>query len=72
MNIVYQSDSGVAILSPCIDCGLTVLEIGNKDVPVGVPFWIMDVGAFSDIPVESWEIDKSIEPDGIGGNYDQN
>lgn len=71
MKIIYQSDYGVAFLSPA-DCRLTALEIGQKDVPEGLPFWLVNEADLPlDIPQEAWELDEAAlgEPDGIGGTY---
>ena len=70
-RIVYQlPDQPAAILIPC-DCGLTLEQIGKKDVPDGIPFWIVDA---STIPTDrtfrdAWELDLDNigEPDGFGG-----
>ena len=70
-RIVYQlPEQPVAILIPC-ECGLTLEQIGKKDVPAGVPFWIVEA---SDIPADrslrgAWELDVASmgEPCGVGG-----
>ena len=70
-RIVYQLvGQPVSILIPC-NCGLSVLQIGEKDVPADVPFWIVEA---SDIPSDrtyrdAWEIDPAQmgEPAGVGG-----
>lgn len=68
--IVYQHGFGVAVVRPC-ECGLTVEQIGAKDVPSGVPFWIVQDDA---IPVDrsmrdAWQLDIEAlgEPAGYGG-----
>ena len=71
MRIVYQQfEQPAAIIIPC-ECGLTLEQIGRKDVPVGVPFWIVDA---STIPADrtfrdAWELDTASmgEPSGFGG-----
>lgn len=56
--IVYPNDTGgVAVLTPCLDCGLTVQQIAAKDVPPGKPFKIMNK---ADLPAhdeffDAWE-----------------
>ena len=56
--IIYPNDnSGVSILTPAPDCGLTIEEIAAKDVPTGKPYKIVDV---ADIPTDrtfrnAWE-----------------
>lgn len=70
-RIVYQlPDQPVAILIPC-DSGLTLEQIGKKDVPTGVPFWIVGTET---IPTDrtfrdAWELDVASmgEPSGFGG-----
>lgn len=70
-RIVYQlNEQPVAILIPC-ECGLTLEQIGQKDVPHGVPFWIVDA---STIPTDrtyrdAWQLDVASmgEPNGFGG-----
>lgn len=56
-RIIYLLEGdGVAIITP-VDCGLTIEEIAEKDVPDGVPFKIIDM---SDLPTDrtfrdAWE-----------------
>lgn len=67
-RIIYPTDeSGVAVIIPVSDCGLTIDEIAAKDVPAGIPFKIVSV---ADIPSDrsyraAWEADFS-NPDGHG------
>jgi len=55
--IIYPNDNGgVAIIIPA-DCGLTIEQIADKDVPAGKPYKIVDV---ADIPTDrtfrnAWE-----------------
>lgn len=57
-RIIYPTpEGGVAIVIPATECGLTIEEIADKDVPPGVPFKIVDV---SEIPEDrtfraAWE-----------------
>lgn len=70
-RIVYQlPELPVAIVTPC-ECGLTLEQIGKKDVPAGVPFWIVEASA---IPADrtfrdAWQLDVASmgEPSGFGG-----
>lgn len=70
-RIVYQlAGHPVAVMVPG-ECGLTVEQIGKKDVPHGAPFWIVDVGM---IPTDrtlrnAWDLDIGSmgEPSGFGG-----
>ena len=56
--ILYQEvDGGVGIINPILECGLTVEEIAEKDVPAGRPYKIVDV---SEVPSDrtfrnAWE-----------------
>jgi hypothetical protein len=56
-RIIYPNDDdGVAIIVPA-DCGLTIEQIADKDVPVGKPYKIVDM---ADIPTDrtfrnAWE-----------------
>lgn len=59
-RIIYPGDNGiVAIIQPMPNCGLTIQEVADKDVPEGKPYKIVDV---SEIPTDStfrnaWEGD---------------
>jgi hypothetical protein len=64
--IVYtQSNNQVAVLMPCTT-ELTLLEIGIKDVPIDIPFWIIDENKFPDTPQETWKLENMGEPSGYG------
>ena len=70
-RIVYQlPGQPVAIVIPC-ECGLTLEQIGKKDVTAGVPFWIVES---STIPTDrtfrdAWQLDVASmgAPSGFGG-----
>lgn len=71
--ILFQLvNSPVSIMTPC-DCGLSTLEVGQKDVPEGVPFWIVDAGTIqADREYrDAWTIDPEEmgDPSGTGGTY---
>lgn len=57
-RIIYPTDEGgVTVIIPAPDCGLTIEQIAEKDVPPGVPFRIVDA---ADIPADrtfrdAWE-----------------
>lgn len=75
-KIVYQADgSPVSILTPC-DCRLTLEQIGQKDVPPGIPFWIVDDSMFPTDRTfrDAWELDVASlgASSGIGGTYQEN
>jgi len=70
MRIVYQPPGEpVASMTPC-DCGLTIEEIGRKDVPLGMPFWIVHESIIPLDPVArlEWELsaDELGDPVGVG------
>lgn len=66
-RIIYMNNEGnLSIIIP-VDCGLTIEQIAQKDVPKGVPYLIINS---EDVPQdrsnrEAWEADFS-NPDGIG------
>lgn len=66
--IIYQNeDGGVAIITPS-DCGLTIKEIAEKDVPTGKPYKIVNL---SDIPKDytqsdAWVVYDADLTDGVG------
>jgi hypothetical protein len=48
-RIIYQNENGgVSIIIPA-DCGMTVEQIADKDVPTGLSYKIVDV---ADVPVD--------------------
>jgi hypothetical protein len=57
-RIIYPTDDGgVAVIVPAPECGLTIEQIAQKDVPAGKPYKIVDV---ADIPTDrtfrnAWE-----------------
>ena len=58
-RIIYQTeDGGVAIIVPSAECGLTIEQIAQKDVPAGKAYKFVDV---ADIPTDrtfrnAWEM----------------
>lgn len=65
--IVFELDGTTAIMAVATNIGLTILQIGQKDVPDGLPFWIVDASTITD----DYVIDPVAlgEPDGYGGIY---
>jgi len=64
--IVYtQSNNQVAVMIPC-SVRLTFVEIGIKDVPKNIPFWIVNESEFPNTPQETWKLENMGQPDGIG------
>lgn len=74
-RIIYTNpEGGVAIIVPAPEClqTHTIEEIAAKDVPVGIPYKIVDV---ADIPSDrtfraAWEADIT-EPDGVGSESNE-
>jgi hypothetical protein len=60
--IIYPNDNGgICILTPAPECGLSLEEIAQKDVPAGKPYKIVDA---ADIPTDrdfrsAWTADFS-------------
>lgn len=72
-RIIYKTnEGGVAIIVPAPDCGLTVEEVAQKDVPAGTPYKIIDT---EDVPSDrtfrsAWEA-QITKPDGVGYGADR-
>lgn len=73
MRIIYENeDKSIVILIPTEEAVsiCTIEDIAEKDVPTGLPYWIVDA---STIPSDrtfrgAWEIGDSLgEPHGFGG-----
>jgi hypothetical protein len=67
-RIIYKNDNGtVAIIVP-IDCGLTVEQIAQKDVPTGKSYKIVNVSEISSDRTfrNAWTIDDAELTDGVG------
>ena len=66
--IIYPTDAGsVAVITPALECGLSVEEIARKDVPAGKPYHIVNA---DQLPQDytffnAWEADFSA-PTGLG------
>ena len=67
-RIIYKNtDGSISIIIPA-DCGLTVEQIAQKDVPTGLNYKIVDV---SEVPSDrefrdAWTIDDVELTDGVG------
>lgn len=48
--ITYEIDGKKIVMTPNLDCGFTIEEIAEKDVPVGVKYAIVDSG---EIPIDT-------------------
>ena len=65
--IVFELDGATAIMAAAPNIGLTILQIGQKDVPDGLPFWSVDASIITDDYVIEPEVLG--EPSGYGGTY---
>lgn len=72
MKIIFKNqDNSISIITPTDEAlsFATVIQVAEKDVPAGLPYWIVSV---DDIPESrvfrsAWEIDESFgKPDGFG------
>jgi len=69
--IVFETNNAVKVIFPALDCGLSVMDIGKKDVPHGVNFWIAKDSILPEVAIEAWEInaEKLGPAAGVGGTY---
>lgn len=76
-RIIYKNlDNSVGVIIPTQEVlkFATVIQVAEKDVPDGLPYWIVDD---SIIPEDrtfrsAWEIDESLgNPDGFGGESNE-
>lgn len=65
--VVFEYEGSVAVLSAATDIGMSILDVSKKDVPAGLPFWIVDASTVTDY----YSIDHEAlgEPSGYGGTY---
>jgi len=68
--IIFEVSGKVKVLYPS-DCGLSVPDIGKKDVPAETPFWIVEHNSISGSPFDTLKINSNIlgEAAGLGGTY---
>lgn len=52
--IIYPTETGVAVITPSLNCGLTIEQIAQKDVP-GEIYEIVDHTTLPDSPQELWK-----------------
>ncbi len=68
-RIIYKTLEGdVRVVIPFTQCGLTVKEIADKDVPLGLGYKIVSL---MDIPADktfrdAWDLDAGLMNDGVG------
>ena len=67
-RIIYKNtDGSIAIIVPA-NCGLTVEQVAQKDVPTGLNYKIVDVSDISSDRTfrNAWDIDDAELTDGVG------
>tara|TARA_R100001480_G_scaffold114041_1_gene114540 strand:+ start:34 stop:249 length:216 start_codon:yes stop_codon:yes gene_type:complete len=67
-RIIYKNTDGtIAIIIPT-DCGLTIEQIAQKDVPTGLKYKIVNVSEISSDMTfrDAWTIDDAELTDGVG------
>ena len=67
-RIIYQNENGGVVIIIPADCGLTIEQIAEKDVPTGSPYKVVDV---SDVPTDrterdGWTVELADLTDGVG------
>lgn len=68
MKIIYQTEDGIAVITPAPNCSLTDAETAAKDVPTGSAYKIVED---SYVPSDrtfrnAWTIEASELTDGVG------
>ena len=65
--IFKNTDGSIGIIIPA-NCGLTVEQIAQKDVPTGLKYKIVDVSEISSDRTfrNAWTIDEAELTDGVG------
>ena len=76
-RIIYKNlDNSVGVIIPTQEVlkFTTVIQVAEKDVPAGLPYWMVSV---DDIPESrtfrsAWEIDENFgKPNGFGGESNE-
>lgn len=73
MKIIYQTDDGIAIITPAPNCPQPIEAIARKDVPAGLAYKIVED---SYVPTDrtfrnAWEIDAAELTDGVGSESNE-
>ena len=69
MVAIYQENGSdtLSMLIPSMDCGLSIQEICEKDVPSGVKYKILNISDLPDLDFRNaWEYDFTTDFDGVG------
>lgn len=64
--IIFPNDGGVAVMFPAPEFEHRMQELGQKDVPAGLPWRIVDFSGLPTAPQESW-VWTDDGPLGLGG-----
>jgi len=67
-RIIYKNDDGTVSVIVPTNCGLTVEQIAQKDVPTGKAYKIVNVSEISSDRTfrNAWTIDDAELTDGVG------
>jgi len=63
--LIYSNNNKISIVVPCTT-ELTLKEIGEKDIPNNIPFWIINHEDLPNTPQETWKLENMGEPSGYG------
>ncbi|MCZ4673402.1 hypothetical protein O4O00_03250 [Citrobacter sedlakii] len=65
--ILFNGVQGVSLLVPA-DFGLDAIEVGKKDAPEGLEFWVIERSLLPNTPQSEWNINDVTQrkPDGFG------
>ena len=64
MIIIYDNN-GIKLLIPCTN-ELSLIQIGEKDIDNGIPFWIVNYEELPNTPQKTWKLENMGEPSGYG------
>ena len=73
MKIIFKNeDNSIGIITPTDEAlsFATVLQVAEKDVPAGLPYWIVEDSVIPENRTfrSAWEIDEAMgKPTGFGG-----
>lgn len=63
--IIIYNDNGIKLVLPCTK-ELSLIQIGEKDIPNDIPFWIINYEDLPNTPQETWKLENMGEPSGYG------
>lgn len=64
MILIYEQD-GIKLVIPCTT-ELSLIEIGEKDIDLNIPFWIVNYDDLPSAPQETWKLENMGSPSGYG------